>query len=471
MSNLSNILKFTYVIRLAAMKGLCLALYYSSGNRYLLFISLALAPLKTLHKIFISYGLTKDKKHNMLMVNNIKSFLLTLGPIFIKFGQTLSTRPDLVGADLANELRIFQDKLPSFSTDIVKQIILQELQSDCSKLFKKFSEKPIASASIAQVHKATLFTGEEVAVKVLRPEIKKIYEKDINLLYFIARTITKLFKKSRRLRLVQAVEVFHKIMANEINLLREAASCSELKSNLKNNDFAIIPKVYWQYSCDSVLVVDWIDGVSVYDTDAINKFSIDKNELVRKIALLFFEQVFRDGFFHADLHPGNMVICKDGRLALFDFGIMGRLNESDRLAIAEVLHAILNRDYIKVADIHIRVKYVPEDTDRMSFAHACRAVMEPILNEPQAKISLSKLLSRLIKITKEFNMVSQTQLVVLQKTLVVVEGLGQHIIPEVNMWILAEPWIKKWAIKNLTLEAKIIRYVKKIITKIENDLT
>lgn len=387
-----------------------------------------------------------------------------LGPIYIKFGQTLSTRPDLVGNEVANELRYLQDKLPPFSVEIAKQMIYEEFCKDVNQLFLSFEDAPVAAASISQVHKAQTKNGEFVAVKILRPGIYKKYNDDIKLLYFLARLLSRILEKVKRLKLVEIVDVFHSTMKYELNLMMEAAGASELADNFKNDSSVYIPKIYWNLTSEKIMTAEWVDGTSIYNRQKLVELGLEPSIISQKIAVMFFNQAYRDGFFHADLHPGNILVKEDGTIVLLDFGIMGRLPEQDRLAIAEILAGFLNKDYKLVASVHIRANYVPKNTNPDYFAQSCRAACEPIIGLAIKDISIGKLLAQLFKITEEFGMETQPQLLLLQKTMVVVEGIGYSLDPEINMWQLAEPWIKKWSIKNLSLEAKILRITKKVIS-------
>jgi ubiquinone biosynthesis protein len=387
-----------------------------------------------------------------------------LGPIYIKLGQTLSTRPDLVGEKVSDELKYLQDQLPPFSGELAKNIISKSLGKSTDELFLSFDSTAIAAGSISQVHRAKLYDGTDVAVKVLRPNIFKKYNNDIKLLYSFAQISNKLFKKMKRLKPVEVIELFETTMKQELNLKLEAAAASELADNFALDKEVYIPKPYWQYVTEEVLVIEWVDGISIYDTKKLVKAGLNPLEISKKIAIMFFNQAYRDGFFHADLHPGNIFVKDSGTIVLIDFGIMGRLKERDRLAVAEILAAFLNRDYKQVADIHIRVGYVPKKTDPYIFAQNCRAVCEPIIGLAIKDISIGKLLLQLFKITEEFGMETQSQLLLLQKTMVIVEGIGQSLNPNINMWELAEPWIKRWGAKNISPEAKILRVVKKMVT-------
>ncbi|MBN8512584.1 MAG: 2-polyprenylphenol 6-hydroxylase [Rickettsiales bacterium] len=397
----------------------------------------------------------------------LAAFFQSLGPIYIKFGQTLSTRPDLISEDVANSLKYLQDKLPAFDSKIVRSRIEKQFGKEISVIFSEFDNTPIAAASIAQVHKAKLINGNKVAVKILRPNIYEDYEKDIRFLEFIASILTKFLKGVKRLRPHEVMGIFRQSMRLELNLKSEAAAATTIADNFLNDKNLRIPKIYWQFTSNEILTIEWIDGVSIYDQEAIIKLGHDPRKIAAKIAVIFFNQAYRDGFFHADLHPGNILVCKNGQVAMVDFGIVGILSEKDRLAIAEILYAFLKRDYKLVAQVHHRAGYIPSDTNLDYFAQSCRVVAEPIIGLAIKDISIGNLLSELFKVTEEYGMETQPQLLLLQKTMVVVEGIGQSLDKDINMWQLAEPWIKKWAAKNLSPEAKILRLLKKIIQELK----
>lgn len=421
---------------------------------------------KFLELIFYPLGLFKKPKENF-GVRLTKCFE-RLGPIYIKFGQTLSTRPDLVGVEIARDLQYLQDNLPPFSYDTVKHKISTSI-GNIEDIFAHLDELPVAAASISQVHKAQLKTGELVAVKILRPDIHIKYNKDIKLLYFAAKLLVKHLKKMKRLRLIEVIDIFHNTMKQELDLRLEAAAASEMKDNFIDDQNIYVPKIYWAFTSEHILTMEWVDGTSIYNTPKLLAKELLPSEISKNIAIMFFNQAFRDGFFHADLHPGNILVKNDGCIVLLDFGIMGRLMESDRIAIAEILAAFLQRDYKLVANIHIKAGYVPEDTNADIFAQSCRAVGEPIIGLPIKNISIGKLLAQLFKITEDFGMETQPQLLLLQKTMVVVEGIGQSLNPEINMWELSRPWIKKWGAKNLSPEAKILRLFKKRVKDFFNE--
>ena len=396
----------------------------------------------------------------------LTNLLKDLGPIYIKFGQTISTRPDLIGQDIANHLKSLQDKLPPFDINFVKTKIEENFGIQLSEIFSAFDETPVAAASIAQVHKATLISGEKVAVKILRPNITKQYKNDIIFLEFFTKFVTKFIKNSKRLKLHEVITVFRESMHCELNLMMEAAAASRFADNFVGDDSIYVPKIYWNFTSEEIITLEWIDGVSIYDRKNLIKNGLNPKDIAAKIAVIFFNQAYRDGFFHADLHPGNILVKPNGQITLIDFGIVGILSDDDRLSIAELLYAFLKRDYKLVANVHHRIGYIPKNTNLELFAQNCRAIAEPIIGKQIKNISIGNLLAQLFKVTEEFGMETQPQLLLLQKTMVVVEGIGQSLDPEINMWQLAEPWIKKWAIKNLRPEAKLLRIAKKFINRI-----
>ena len=446
-------------LRLFTLLSLCQFFKHTGSSRigHLLYLKGRLYET-----LLIPFRSVKYKSKNL--GESLLNFMQNAGPIYIKFGQNLSTRPDIVGEEIAQYLSKLQDKLPPCSKEEVKLSLQEELGGE--DIFKEFDFYPIAAASIAQVHKAKLKGGEEVAVKILRPGIKKEYERDINFLYFCAKFAKHFISDSERLKPKEIVDLSKKIMEGELDLLLEAANASELKNNMADDSSIIIPEIYWKYSTKRILVASWIEGVSVYDTKAIAKYGLDIEDISRKIAIMFFNQAYREGFFHADLHPGNIMVTGEGKIALVDFGIMGRLPEKDRLAVSEILYCFIHKNYKRIADIHKEVDYVPKDSDLELFAQRSRVIGENIVGSKVGDISVAKILDQLFNLTKEFGMEVQPQLLLLQKTTIVVEGIGRLLNPELNMWKLAEPWIKKWAAKNISPEAKVLRILKAELNRI-----
>jgi len=462
-----NFFNLIRICRIISKKQILIDARIPKYFRFLGYIlGLFFAPLSLFKKSKEDYG------------KRLVDCLSNLGPIYIKFGQTLSTRPDLVGSEIADYLRLLQDKLPPFDSGVARELITKEflchprengdpkktimdsrLRGNDIMPFSHFDDNPIAAASISQVHKAQLATGEYVAVKILRPGIHKKYNRDIKLLYFLAKIVSK-FSKAKRLKPVKVVDKFHETMKFELDLRLEAAAASELMDNMRNDHNIIVPKIYWDLTSENILTTQWLDGTSIYDTLLLKEMGLEPAKIAQDFAVMFFNQAYRDGFFHADLHAGNILVNKQGKIILLDFGIMGRLKEKDRLAVAESLFGFLNRDYKLVAKVHLKAGYIPVDTDLDLFAQSCRAVTEPIVGMPTQNISVGKLLAHLFKITEDFGMEVQTELLLLQKTLIMVEGIGRQLDENVNMWQLAEPWIKKWAVKNLSPEAKLLRLIK-----------
>ncbi len=451
-----DIFSMLALARKLAASGLLFFIGRNYKKSSLIIVSYLFAPFKT-----IAQNFTSSKKINIHII------IEQLGPIFIKFGQSIATRPDLVGKDIALSLSNLQDKLQPFSFVLAKEIIERELRQKFSDIFDSFNEDPVAAASIAQVHKAYLKNGRQVAVKILRPDIERIYKKDIAMLYSIARIFNQFVPSFRRLRLIEAVNIFEKTMKFELNLVNEAAACSELANNLKQDKGVKIPEIFWDYSTSSVLVLEWIDGFSIYDLEKIAEYKLHKETIIKNLVVTFLNQAFRDGFFHADMHPGNLLVTKEGELAFVDFGIIGRLSEKDRFGLAEILHSIIKKDYKRVAEIHVEIGYIPRETNIMDFALAARAAAEPVAGKQIDKISIGHLLENLFKIIADFGMETQPQLILMQKTIVIVEGIAKNLNEEVNVWQLAEPWVQKWASQNISFDAKIYRLVKSLVKDLE----
>ena len=387
-------------------------------------------------------SLIKPKKNNRAI--RLRLALESLGPIFIKFGQMLSTRKDLLPNDIAIELSKLQDKVPPFEFEKVKQTIENAYSKKVSSVFKEFNEKPVASASVAQVHFAILHNGEKVAVKILRPNIESEVKKDIKLLHLIANILYKIWSDGKRLKPDEVVSEFERHTQSELNLLLEAGHCSHLGENFKDKKLLVVPSVFWDYCHEKVMVMERMDGIPISNIDAIKKNKINLSELAKNGVEIFFTQVFRDGFFHADMHPGNIQVAKSGKYIAMDFGIMGTLNDQDKLYLAKNFAAFFKRDYREVARVHIESGWVPSETSIDEFENAIRSVCEPIFNKPLKDISFGKLLIRLFQTSKKFNMEIQPQLTMLQKTLLNVEGLGRELDPNLDLWVTARPFLENW---------------------------
>ena len=387
-------------------------------------------------------SLIKSKKDNRAI--RLRLALESLGPIFIKFGQMLSTRKDLLPNDIAIELSKLQDKVPPFEFKKVKQTIENAYSRKISSVFKEFNEKPVASASVAQVHFAILHNGEKVAVKILRPNIESEVKKDIKLLHLIANILYKIWSDGKRLKPDEVVSEFERHTQSELNLLLEAGHCSHLGENFKDKKLLVVPSVFWDYCHEKVMVMERMDGIPISNIDVIKKNKINLSELAKNGVEIFFTQVFRDGFFHADMHPGNIQVAKSGKYIAMDFGIMGTLNDQDKLYLAKNFAAFFKRDYREVARVHIESGWVPAETSIDEFENAIRSVCEPIFNKPLKDISFGKLLIRLFQTSKKFNMEIQPQLTMLQKTLLNVEGLGRELDPNLDLWVTARPFLENW---------------------------
>ena len=373
----------------------------------------------------------------------IRRALEDLGPIYVKFGQIMSTRRDLLPDDIALELARLQDHVPPFPGSQARAAIEAAQGVPVEDIFRDFDETPLASASIAQVHTAQLKDGTSVVIKVLRPNIRQLITRDVNLLHTIADLAERYWKDGRRLRPREVISEFEKILYDELDLLREAANASQLKRNFSNTDVLYVPEVYWPYCRPEVMVMERIHGIQISDVDALRANNINLKTLSERGVEIFFTQVFRHNFFHADMHPGNLFVGTDGRYMAVDFGIMGTLNPVDQRYLAENFLAFFNRDYRRVAELHVESEWVPEGTRIDEFEAAIRTVCEPIFEKPLNEISFGNVLLRLFQTARRFNMEVQPQLVLLQKTLLNIEGLGRQLYPELDLWQTAKPFLER----------------------------
>ena len=370
--------------------------------------------------------------------------LEALGPVFIKFGQTLSTRPDLLPEDIALELSKLQDQVPPFSGEIAMRLIETAYGGKLEDYFSEFNSVPVASASIAQVHFAKLGDGTEVAVKVLRPGIETIIARDVALLYTLARLAVRYWPDSRRLRPLEVVDEYNKVIHDEMDLMREGANASQLRANFIGSDLLYVPQIYWDYTRRSVLVMERISGIPISQVQALKECGIDMRRLAHNGVEIFFTQAFSHGFFHADMHPGNIFVAPDGQYRAVDFGIMGTLSDADKYYLAQNFLGFFHRDYHAIAAAHLQAGWVPATTRVDEFEAAIRAVCEPIFAKPLKDISFAKLVLRLFQTARRFNMDVQPQLVLLQKTLFNIEGLGRRLYPDLDLWVTAKPFLERW---------------------------
>ncbi|MGH8705572.1 MAG: ubiquinone biosynthesis regulatory protein kinase UbiB [Burkholderiales bacterium] len=378
----------------------------------------------------------------------LRHALETLGPIFVKFGQVLSTRRDLLPADIAEELAKLQDQVPPFASEVAVREIERSLGRRLEDAFRSFEQAPQASASIAQVHLATLPDGTEVAVKVLRPGVERAIARDVLLLEAAARLMERLWAGGRRLRPREVVAEFARHLEDELDLMREAANASQLRRNFEGSPLLAVPAVHWDYCSQRVMVMERMRGTPVSQVDVLRAKGVDIPRLARCGVEIFFTQVFRDGFFHADMHPGNIFVSTEGetsgRYVALDFGIMGTLSEVDKNYLAQNFLAFFNRDYKRVAQAHLDAGWVPAGTRLDEFEAAIRAVCEPIFARPLKEIYFGKLLLRLFQTSRRFNVEIQPQLVMLQKTLLNIEGLGRELDPDLDLWQTAKPYLERW---------------------------
>jgi ubiquinone biosynthesis protein len=378
----------------------------------------------------------------------IRLALEDLGPIFVKFGQMLSTRRDLLPDDIALELARLQDRVPPFPSEQARAIVEKAYGQPLAAVFAEFDPQPLASASIAQVHAARLHGGREVVVKVLRPDIEKTIRRDVELLYIIASLAQRYWKEGRRLRPVEVVTEYEKTIFDELDLVREAANASQLRHNFQNSPILYVPEVFWPETRRNVLVMERIRGVPVGDIAELRRRGVDMKKLSERGVVIFFTQVFRDSFFHADMHPGNIFVNAedpaDPRYIAVDFGIIGTLNPTDQHYLAENFLAFFHRDYRRVAELHIESGWVPAETRVDEFESAIRTVSEPIFDRPLKDISFGGFLLTLFQTARRFNMEVQPQLVLLQKTLLNIEGLGRQLDPDLDLWKTAKPFLESW---------------------------
>jgi len=389
----------------------------------------------------------------------LRAALEELGPVFIKFGQVLSTRRDMLPEEYANELAKLQDKVPPFPSEQAIDLIEASFNQSVDVMFKRFDREPLAAASIAQVYSASLKDGQEVIVKVVRPDIEQVIQQDINLMYLLAKLVSHLSPTGKRLRPVEVVAEYEKTIFDELDLQREASNANQLRRNFEDSEDLYIPKVYWDYCTHNVMVLERIYGVTGGDIAALNAAGTDMKVLAERGVDIFFTQVFKHNFFHADMHPGNVFVDisnpKDPSYISVDFGIVGSLSLQDQRYLAENLHAFFNRDYKRVAEVHIESGWVPAETSVVEFEAAIRTVCEPIFQLTFKDISYGKLLLRLFQTAQRFDMEVQPQLVLLQKTLLNIEGMGREVYPDLDLWVTAKPFIERWMDEQVGVRALV----------------
>ena len=424
-----SFLRFLHVIKIILRHKLDVALFSTARNFW----------LRLLFKPWLSI-----RHSNQEFAVCLRETLQDLGPIYVKFGQILSTRRDMLPENLIDELSLLQDQVPPFPSDQSVAVIESSLDCSISDAFAEFETTPFASASIAQVHAATTHQGEQVVVKVRRPGIKKHIKKDLALLFSLAWLVEKIWKDGRRLKLTEVVGEFEKTILDELDFIREAANASQLKRNFDGSEDLYVPGIHWEFCRHNLLVIERVFGMQVDNIAALEIAGVDLEKLSEAGVRIFFTQVFRDNFFHADMHPGNIFVSPEGQFQAVDFGIVGVLNYDDQEYLAGNFLAFFNRDYRKVAELHLQSGWVPRSTNIAELESAIRTVCEPIFDRPLKDISFGNLLIRLFQTAARFDMEIQPQLVLLQKTLLNIEGLGRQLNPDLDLWKTAKPFLEEW---------------------------
>ena len=433
MSSIFHILRAFRIIIIFSRKGLLSKISKSS-----------LVPQRALFFINILNFFVGKEVPDSEIGSAIVETLKTLGPAFVKLGQALATRPDIIGVQLANELAQLHDNMEPFSYEKIVKSIKTETGKDIGQLFKSFNKTPIAAASISQVHKAKTFENDTVAVKILRPGVEKAIFSDLRFFKWCAKFLSSLDKEISFLRLPEAVDIFEALTKNEMDLRLEAAAADELSNNFDKDERFIVPDVFWSLTSKRMLVTTWIDGIKINDLDALKTGGHKIDVITKNSAEAFFLQVFRDGFFHADMHPGNVFINSEGVIIPVDFGIMGRLHVSDRIFLAQLLKAILDRNFLKVAQLHFDKGILPSNTYIESFSQEIRALSIPLLDKKIGQISLGNLLGELFSLASKWKLNIQPQFLLLQKTIVMAEGIGRQLNPETDMWVMSKPLVNEW---------------------------
>lgn len=429
---LFRILHINYILAKNGLDNVVVSLRLFAPLRFIVYLN----PWNWFRKEHLSHG------------EALRKSLEELGPIFIKFGQALSTRPDILPPEIAQELSKLQDKVPPFSSAQATAIITQAYGASPYEVFAEFDPVALASASMAQVHAATLKTGEDVIIKVLRPNMRRVIESDLSIMHTLAKWADRYWPESRRLKPREIVKEFEYTLLDELDLQREAANAAQLRRNFDRSPILYIPEIYWDYTRYNVMVMERIHGIPVSDLSTLQAQGVNVKKLAERGVEIFFTQVFRDCFFHADMHPGNIFVSyqhpNDPQYICIDFGIMGTLNDNDKRYLADNLLAFFNRDYRRVAQLHVESGWVARDTRVEEFESAIRTVCEPIFEKPLKDISFAQVVLRLFQVARRFHMEVQPQLVLLQKTLLAIEGLGRQLYPELDLWATAKPFLEKW---------------------------
>ncbi|VAX07476.1 Ubiquinone biosynthesis regulatory protein kinase UbiB [hydrothermal vent metagenome] len=424
-------------------------------------------PVRYLLYLSPAYWLRKNELPPIQV--RIRRTLEDLGPIFVKLGQVVSTRRDLLDEEVGDELAKLQDAVPPFPGAQARAIIEQAFDQKIEEIFDSFDETPLASASIAQVHAARLKNGDDVVVKVLRPGVEKVIRRDLGLLYTLAKLANRYWKGAKRFKPLEVVEDYDRTITDELDLTREAANASQLRRNWENSPILFVPQIYWNLTKTNVMVIERIYGTQVSDVEALKAQGISLERLGTLGVEIFFTQVFRDNFFHADMHPGNIFVSPEGQYIAVDFGIMGTLTKDDQRYFAENLLAFFNRDYRRVAQLHVDSGWVPKKTRVDEFEAAIRTVSEPIYDRPLGEISFAHFLVNLFQTARRFDMEVQPQLVLLEKTLVYVEGVGRQLYPELDLWSTAKPFLERWLNEQVGPKA-FAKRVKDNLPQISEDL-
>lgn len=398
--------------------------------------------------------LNKLLNYNKKKKKTFSSTLESLGPAYIKLGQFLATRPDIIGSKFAKELANLQDDLPKFDKKISEEIIQSEFNTNIQNVFAEF-DAPIAAASIAQVHTGKLSDNQKVAVKIVRPNIEEKFNKDFDFFYFLADFMERFNSDLKRLRFKESLKTMQRSVQMEMDLRYEAAAISEINTNMNENDEYVVPKIFWEKTTKKILTIEWVDGISVRDREKLIEKKYDLKDLARIIIQSFLTQALRNGFFHADMHQGNLLINEEGKLVILDFGIMGRLGEKEQNFLAEILWGLITKNYKRAAEVHFEAGYVPDDQKLDEFSQALRAIGEPLSGKNANDISMANVLTQLFEVTEQFNMETRPELLLLQKTMVVTEGVARDLDPKLNMWDIAEPIVKKWMEDKISPDTKI----------------